>query len=121
MKNVFFIYIFLFAFAVQAQIKHTVAKGETVYQIAKKYQVTPFDIYRLNPDAKNGVQENTTLLIPKAGSNASGITHKVAPKETLFGIAKKYNVTVEEIVRANGLCNPNFIKVGQKLIINSRK
>lgn len=82
MKNVFFIYIFLFTFAVEAQIKHNVAKGETVYQIAKKYQVTPFDIYRLNPDAKNGVQENTTLLIPKAGSNTSGITHKVAPKET---------------------------------------
>lgn len=101
MKNVFFICIFLFAFIAQAQIKHAVAKGETVYQIAKKYQVTPFDIYRLNPDAKNGVQENTILLIPKAGANASGITHKVAPKETLFGIAKKYNVSVSDLEKWN--------------------
>ena len=92
MKKVFFIYSFLFAFAVQAQIKHVVAKGESVYQIAKKYQVTPYDIYRLNPDAENGIQENTTLLIPKAGSNSSGITHKVVAKETLFSISKKYNV-----------------------------
>ena len=118
MKNVFFIYIFLFTFAVKAQIKHNVAKGETVYQIAKKYQVTPFDIYRLNPDAKNGVQENTTLLIPKAGSNASGITHKVAPKETLFGIAKKYNVSVSDIEKWNKDTLQEGLKIGQEIYVS---
>nr|MBP6586057.1 LysM peptidoglycan-binding domain-containing protein [Flavobacterium sp.] len=33
--------------------KHTVQKGETITQIAQKYKVTPYDIYRLNPDAQN--------------------------------------------------------------------
>jgi len=118
MKNVFFIYIFLFTFAVDAQIKHNVAKGETVYQIAKKYQVTPFDIYRLNPDAKNGVQENTTLLIPNSGANSSSITHKVAPKETIFSIAKKYNVSVSDIEKWNKDVLQDGLKINQEIYVS---
>ena len=118
MKNVFFIYIFLFAFAVKAQIKHTVTKGETIYQIAKKYQVTPFDIYRLNPDAKIGVQENTTLLIPKAAANSTGITHKVAPKETLFGIAKKYNVSISDIEKWNKEALHEGLKIDLEIYVS---
>jgi LysM repeat protein len=45
-------------------IKHTVAKGETVNSIAQKYKVTPFDIYKLNPDSQNGIQLSSVLLIP---------------------------------------------------------
>lgn len=118
MKKVFFIYSFLFAFAVQAQIKHVVAKGESVYQIAKKYQVTPYDIYRLNPGAENGIQENTTLLIPKAGSNSSGITHKVVAKETLFSIAKKYNVAVSDIENWNKETLKEGLKIDQEIYVS---
>jgi len=118
MKKVFFIYSFLFAFAVQAQIKHVVAKGESVYQIAKKYQVTPYDIYRLNPDAENGIQENTTLLIPKAGSNSSGITHKVVAKETLFSISKKYNVAVSDIENWNKEALKEGLKIDQEIYVS---
>ncbi|OYX03686.1 MAG: hypothetical protein B7Z15_18215 [Rhizobiales bacterium 32-66-8] len=31
---------------------HKVERGETITEIAKKYQVTPYDIYKLNPDAR---------------------------------------------------------------------
>ena len=44
--------------------KHTVLKGETIKQIASKYKVTPFDIYKLNPDSQAGIAENDILLIP---------------------------------------------------------
>ncbi len=44
--------------------KHQVLKVETVIDISKKYKVTPHDIYRLNPDSQNGIQENAILLIP---------------------------------------------------------
>ena len=43
---------------------HKVLKGETVTSIAQKYKVTPYDIYRLNPDVQNGIKENMVLLIP---------------------------------------------------------
>lgn len=109
--------IFFFALPVKSQIKHVVAKGETVFQIAKKYEVTPFDIYRLNPDAKNGVQENTTLLIPKSTSGKAFI-HVVGDKETLFGIAKKYNVSVMDIETWNKATLQNGLKQGQEIFVS---
>ena len=42
----------------QNVIKHKVAKGETITQISKKYSVTPYDIFKLNPDAQKGIDEN---------------------------------------------------------------
>ena len=109
--------IFFFALPVKSQIKHVVAKGETVFQIAKKYEVTPFDIYRLNPDAKNGVQENTTLLIPKATSG-KGVIHVVGEKETLFGIAKKYNISVSDLETWNKASLQNGLKKGQEIYVS---
>ena len=118
-KRVVFLFslIFLFALPVQSQIKHVVAKGETVFQIAKKYEVTPFDIYRLNPDAKNGVQENTTLLIPKTTSGKS-VVHVVGEKETLFGIAKKYNISVSDLEAWNKATLQNGLKKGQEIFVS---
>jgi len=112
-----FSFIFLFGFPAQSQIKHVVAKGETVFQIAKKYEVTPFDIYRLNPDAKNGVQENTTLLIPKATSG-KGVIHVVGEKETLFGISKKYNISVADLETWNKATLQNGLKKGQEIFVS---
>lgn len=118
-KRVVFLFslIFFFALPIKSQIKHVVAKGETVTQIAKKYEVTTFDIYRLNPDAKNGVQENTTLLIPKATSGKA-VLHVVGEKETLFGIAKKYNISVSDLETWNKATLQNGLKKGQEIFVS---
>ena len=118
-----FLIILLFPLFIYAQqqnnpIQHKVVKGETVFQIAKKYQVTPFDIYRLNPDAKDGVQENATLLIPKFDSKSTGIVHKVAPKETLFGIAKIYDVSVADLENWNKEILKEGLKIDQELYVS---
>lgn len=47
------------------------------------------------------------------------IIHVVEPKETLTLIAARYGTTVEAIVQANGIANPDLIYVGQRLIIPS--
>jgi LysM repeat protein len=44
-------------------------------------------------------------------------THIVAAGETLGQISGRYDVTLEEIMSANGMSNPNFLSVGQELII----
>lgn len=117
-RIIFFIFLFqAFTFQLQAQIKHIVAKGETVFQIAKKYQITPYDIYRLNPDAKGGVKENTTLLIPKP-STGKAIIHEVGEKETLYGIAKKYNVTVSDLENWNKQQLDGGLKKGQQIFVS---
>lgn len=111
--------------------KHKVEKGETVAGIAKKYKITPYDIYRLNPDSKNGLKENTVLIIPNeikpqpqqpvaAKEKTTKITnpvHVVEAKETLYSIAKKYNVTVEALTKANGDAVKNGLQIGQKVIV----
>ena len=45
---------------------HTVQQGETVFSIAKEYEISTEEIYRLNPDARNGIAENSILVIPSS-------------------------------------------------------
>lgn len=45
------------------------------------------------------------------------LTHVVVPGETLFGIAARYGVSAQAIIEANGIANPDIIRVGSRLII----
>ena len=108
-------------------IKHTVEKGETVTKIAQKYKVTPANIYNLNPDSQKGLKPDMVLLIPK-GNGAiivektdSNTKHTIAAKETLYGLAKLYNVSVEELENANPDLKKEGLKVGATINIPSKK
>lgn len=101
--------------------QHIVDKGETISGIAKKYNVKSSEIYELNPDARNGLRYKTVLLIPSKAINNSLSTskitskfseksHEVLSKETLYGIAKQYTVTIEDLYKIN----PNLEKEGLK-------
>jgi nucleoid-associated protein YgaU len=54
---------------------------------------------------------------PKRKVSDEGYEHVVAPGETLSAIAQAYNVRSADIIDANGLENPNALRVGQKLFI----
>jgi LysM repeat protein len=119
-----FLSIGQFLFAQPTNLKkHTVQKGETITQIAQKYKVTPYDIYRLNPDAQNGIQENAVLIIPSsivASTSAQAKTHEVQPKETLYGISKQYNIAIEELEKMNPELKDG-LKIGQIIQLSSFK
>ncbi|SHJ10502.1 LysM peptidoglycan-binding domain-containing protein [Flavobacterium terrae] len=112
----------------QNLIKHKVAKGETVTKIAQKYSVTPSDIYKVNPDASKGVEENTILLIPnksavptkkEVAENKPKLVlkkHEVKPKETLYGISTEYGITIQELEKANVEALKDGLKIG--LVLN---
>jgi LysM repeat protein len=110
-------------FSQEKSITHRVEKGETIAQIAQKYNVTPYDIYKLNPDAQMGLKPNSVLLIPKKGNvaktNSQAKTHKVEPKETLFGIEKEYGVSDEALKKANPDLEKLGLQIGQTLVIPS--
>jgi len=131
-----FLTIFPFVFTVSAKqekyTKHTVAKGETINMIAQKYKVTPYDIYTLNPDSQNGIQQDSVLLIPTSASvvvihssqnapqnNNISISHLVQPKETLYSISKQYGVTIDALKTANGDLLNNGLKIGLNIKIPS--
>lgn len=118
------------AFAQQNFIKHKVESGETVTKIAQKYQVTPANIFKLNPDAQNGLKPETILLIPKGNGviireselkASEKQTHIVSAKETVYGLTKLYNVTEAELEKANPGLAENGLKIGEELIIPSKK
>jgi LysM repeat protein len=51
-------------------------------------------------------------------SKANNVTHQVKKGETIFAIAKLYQVSIDDIVNANSLANQD-IKIGQTLSINN--
>ena len=132
MKNIIYILglVLLFNCAtIKAQDykTHRVKQGETIISIAKEYNVTPFDIYKLNPDAKEGIRANTVLIIPKSKvDNTPNVTeqvfigykkHKVKRKETLYGLAKKYNITQDDIKKHNKFLYSNNLRKGNRIYL----
>lgn len=103
---------------------HKVQKGETVFSIAKQYNITAQDIYRLNPNSRNGIQVNNILIIPMDSTDTSYSEevvdferHRVRRKETLYSIAQKYGVTVDDIKKYNKRLYSETLKRGDKIMI----
>lgn len=111
-------------FSQEKYTRHTVSKGETISEIAKEYEVKSSEIYELNPDARNGIKFKTVLLIPskakksvgptsKITSNSPEISHEVLAKETLYGIAKQYNIAIADLYKINSHLEKEGLKKGQ--------
>ena len=129
----FIIVLFLFSVSAFSQdnfIKHKIAKGDNLSVIAKKYGVKVKDISNANPNAPKVLKLNSTLLIPNKSkavvtnnqiekSNSTPGLHEVSAKETLWGISKKYNVSVEDLKKANPLLETEGLKIGQQINIPS--
>lgn len=100
-------------------IQYVVRWGDTIYLIASRYGVSVEDIVDANglgnPDL---IRAGDVLIIPGASapSDAPGV-HIVRRGENLQSIAQMYGITVDAIARANGIVNPNYIYVGQRLTI----
>jgi LysM repeat protein len=61
--------------------------------------------------------EPTFTPLPATPAAGQAVTHTVQPGENLFRIAQKYNVTVEALMGANGLSDPDTLSAGQVLVI----
>ncbi len=109
---------------------HTVEKGETVYGIARKYNLKQDEVLKANPAAEKGISPGMELKIPtgltvtekeaeKTPVNtvkADTIRHTVKKGETVYGIAKTYDTTPEAIYQHNEEAR-NGISPGQVLKI----
>ena len=96
---------------------HTIARGENLTSIAATYNVSVADIVRLNPGSDRLIKAGETLRIPQSKDNNGPQYHTIQTGETLYGLMKRYDVTVEAICKANpGLSESNF-RSGQVIII----
>ncbi|MGM0932438.1 MAG: PBP1 and LysM peptidoglycan-binding domain-containing protein [Bacteroidota bacterium] len=104
---------------------HDVKPGETVYSIAKSYNISEEAIYKYNPDARNGIEVSSKLVIPigeaeasaEASEDVSFKTHKVARKETLYSLSKQYEVSIEDIKRYNPHLYSAELRTGEEIRI----
>jgi len=112
--------------------------NETMYDIAQKYGVILDDLYAYNhltPD--DYIVAGTKIFLKPTDTKVADLinhqpvtvnqreststlkpnTHEVLPKESLYGISKKYGVTVQELKKWNNLTSDN-LHIGQQLIIS---
>ena len=105
---------------------HTVVAGETLASIAAQHGTTVEAI-----SAANGLI-NTALIyigttlqltssapVTQPSPAPSAATHVVAAGESLADVAARYGTTVEALVAANGIADPNLIRVGQEIQVQA--
>ncbi|MEB8330433.1 LysM peptidoglycan-binding domain-containing protein [Flavobacteriaceae bacterium KMM 6897] len=141
----FFMLFLCFSISAQQFATHAVKKGETLESIAKQYRVTPFNILKYNKEIVQGkpLVANTVLVIPMIAKpaepnvpvvksktnelvkenatvqeNPIGFTsYRVRRKDGLYGIAKRFNITIDDIKRYNKELYSGNLKKGMNLRI----
>ena len=97
---------------------HTVQSGETLTAIALRYGVSVDEIIQANGLANpNYLYVGEQLVIPRQNPTTGGELHTVKAGESLSMIARRYGVTVNDLVRLNNLVDANSIRAGQQLTI----
>ncbi len=95
---------------------YVVMKGDTLYGIANKFGVTVDELKNLNNLKSNTLSIGQILKIPTTNQNE--VTYTVKSGDTLYGIARTYNTTVDKIKQLNNL-KTNNLQIGQILILPS--
>lgn len=99
---------------------HVVTPGETLSTIAEQYGTTEAALMELNAiDEPDRIIVGQSLLVPMLAplATAGPGQHSVAPGETLSEIAKQYGITLDALMAANGIDNPDNVYSGQLLDI----
>lgn len=95
---------------------HVVQYGENLSSIAVKYGTTWQELARINPLSNpNIIYQGQTLNVVGGQSVATSGYCVVEYGDTLSSIATQFGTTVERLVSANGISNPNLIYAGQVL------
>ena len=112
------------------QTTHIVGAKETLFGLSKQYGISVEALQNANPVLANGLQIGQELVIPQNAStisknettNSSKAAHLVVAKESLFSIARQYNVSVQDLENLNKNLLQNGLQIGQTIAIpNKRK
>ncbi|HVT72337.1 MAG TPA: LysM peptidoglycan-binding domain-containing protein [Lacunisphaera sp.] len=120
---------------------YTVARGDNLWSLAKKNNLTVSELARANNLSTGAVlQPGKKLIIPgkapardleaapaakpapaekaaAAAHNGDAVKHTVMPGESLGIIARKYQVSTGELAAANNITDPSKVRAGQVLVI----
>ncbi len=97
---------------------HTVARGETLSGIAARYGTSASTLASLNGLANpNRIVAGSRLTVPSGASKPAATSYRVRSGDTLGSIASRAGTTIAALVAANGLKNPNLVRIGQVLVL----
>jgi len=105
--------------------QHTVVPGETLYAISKKYNIAVMDIVHMNQlKMEEGIKPGQVLKLRDTASQEviqaevkdDYVVHEVKPSDTLYSVARKYGVTIKELMDWNQKKDFN-VATGEKLRI----
>jgi LysM repeat protein len=84
-------------------LTHTVASGESLWVIARRYGVSEAALRGANDLTGPRILPGQSLVIPAEGEVPERIRHEVRPGESLWTIARSHGTTVDQIRRTNGI------------------
>jgi len=105
-------------------ISHVVVSGDSLWELAKKYDTEVRIIKEINYIDSDLLSINDTLLIPLSKSKSNNFIpyemHIVSEGDTLWDLSKKYNIDIEDLIRMNSLKKDSYLQLGQQLTIGNK-
>ena len=111
---IFFLSIFLLQ--VNAETKIIAKNDDTLFKISKRYGIPLKQLmHRNNFNDANKKLEGEVIIIPlkNDNDNIEILTYKVKEGDTLYKIARDYNLNVKDLISINNLENSSFLKPNQ--------
>lgn len=102
---------------------HKVRKGDTIFSLTKRYEISDQQLLYYNPELKDGLKRKMKLKIPRYKEippppkpEPQANTHTVVKGETPWRVAYSYGITLDELKAANPEMGA-VISIGQELVI----
>ncbi|WP_147634364.1 M23 family metallopeptidase [Treponema pectinovorum] len=118
--------VFFLGFFIYPSPVHTVEKGETLYSISKKYEVSVKELVNANKIEGTDIKIGQKLVIPvlqdknekDSASNPTNLSYYTVKKgDTWYAISRLYSVSVNELYKLNNSNESESLKIGQKIIV----
>ncbi|MBQ5394601.1 MAG: LysM peptidoglycan-binding domain-containing protein [Alistipes sp.] len=118
---------------------HLVAQGETMYALAKAYGVSEAQLVEHNPQLKEGLKADEKIKIPVTVSDEelpmtakqrkaaekklrkTYTSHYVVKGQTLYAIARLYEISVETLLEDNPNLDPAQLTIGERILVRKKE
>src|SRR6478735_2374124 len=105
-------------------VRYMVEPSETLYGISTKYGISADDLIEINPELEYGLKVGQIINIPYNPESIARsrkvepksdnkVYHKVQPGDTYYSLARKYNTTLDQLLKWNNM----ELKAGQEIVV----
>ena len=121
--NFIIIILSLFSLKVNSETKIIAKSGDTLFKISKQYRVPLKELmYKNSFSDANKIIAGEVVLIPYQDINKNNEhqTYRVIEGDTLYKIAREYNISLKDIMSINNLSNDSYLKLNQIILLPNR-